>query len=77
MYDLYDLQMHGLVGAQESESEPSEVEDEASFDNRFGNEMPNFALQVSPAPQLLPAPQASPLPSPSPTRGREGLQNLP
>ena len=44
LYDLYDLQMHSLVGAQESksESEPPEAEDEASFDNRFGNELPNF-----------------------------------
>ena len=44
LHNFYDLQRHGLVGAQELESEPSEVEDEASFNNGFGNKLPNFAL---------------------------------
>ena len=89
LHDLHDLQMHSLVGAQESESEPPEAEDEASFDNGFGNKLPNFgpnkqenkafneelpALQCSPAPQCSPTLQCPLLPSP---RGREGLQNLP
>ncbi|SLM34485.1 GAG-pre-integrase domain [Lasallia pustulata] len=86
LHDLHDLQVHGLVGAQESKSEPPEAEDEASFDNGFGNELPTFgpneqeneaSNEKSPAPQCSPAPQRPLLPSPSPNRGREGLRNLP
>ena len=93
IHDLHDLEMHSLVGAQESESELSEAEDEASFDNGFGNELPNFGLyeqenkasdDETDSNRTLdcihlgsPALQVSPSPSPSPTRGREGLQNFP
>ena len=88
---MHDLEMHNLMGAQESEL--SEAEDEASFDNGFGNELPNFGPNEqenkasddkTDSNRILdcirlgsPAPQVSLLPSPSPTRGREGLRNLP